>query len=108
VSPPPKACVNSSCVCCALIALVEVACVPSTCLQNLVCQGRGQRQQQQQQQAQQPGQQAGDAHDWVRQTVLEEQPFHAASSPSFARARCNSSSVAHLGGSAPILGQHIA
>jgi hypothetical protein len=49
-------------------------------------QGRGQRQQQQQQQAQQPGQRAPDAHDWVRQTVLEEQPFHAASSPNFARA----------------------
>jgi len=27
------------------------------------------------------------AHDWVRHTVLEQQPFHAATSPNFSRAR---------------------
>ena len=81
--------VNSSCVYGTLIPSVELDCMPSACLQKSVWQGRGQRQQShQQQQAQQPGQRAGDAHDWVRQTVLEEQPFHAASSPNFARARC--------------------
>ena len=71
---------------CALMISVVLDCVLRTSLRNLSAQGRGQRQEQQQQ-AQQAGQRAGDAHDWVRQTVLEEQPFHAASSPNFARAR---------------------
>jgi hypothetical protein len=50
-------------------------------------QGRQRHQQQQQDTTGQPVQRAGDAHDWVRQTVLEEQPFHAATLPNYSRAR---------------------